>query len=147
MNRLMVTLVVISILASGGLGWAVYDQGQRLRQAEATLDAKVEDAEDRLADALAAAIEEVPDVDAVKRDLDALESTLFGFSGSGFQKNVIGGLKTDVSAVDRSVTSLMFDLSTFKSCMNRALSNSFDSYERASNSYFGGGVYYVSKCY
>lgn len=146
-SRMATGIAIAALIGCVALGFVVYDQGRKMRDAEAVLDRKLDDAEQRLSSLIAVAIAKVPDVDAVKRDLDALETKLFGFSTGGFERNVVGGLRSDVDSLEASVSSLDFDLSGFKSCMNRAVSNAFDSYDRAANSYFGGGTYYVPRCY
>lgn len=138
--------LALSLLANGALAGFLFDTRRDFAAAEDLFDAKVRAAEEELAAVTAAAIAQVPDVDTIKRDLDDLESKLFGISGGGFRRDIIGSLEADMASAKRSVTSLSFDLSSFKSCMNRALSNAIDSYDRAVSSYFGSS-YFVPKCY
>ena len=157
MTRLLNTLVVMSLLATAGLGYTVYHQGRKLnraettmnenlRVAEAALDLKVATAEDRITQIAASAVAEIPDVDQVKDDLLSLEKRLFGFSLQGFEQDLLGDMQKDIASIDRSVGNLSFSLDSFKSCFNRALSASFASYDRAASSYYGS-TYFVSKCY
>lgn len=157
MTRFLNTIVVVSLLATAGLGFKVYEQGRKLnraetimnenlRVAEAALDLKVAKAEDRITQIAASAVAEIPDVDQVKDDLQALETTLFGFSSQGFERDLLGDIQQDITSIDRSVENLSFSLDSFKSCFNRALSASFASYDRAASSYYSS-TYFVSKCY
>lgn len=67
-------LVVLLLLASGALGYLVYDQRQDFEAAEERFDAQVEEAEAELETALAATLREVPDVAQLETDVTDLEA-------------------------------------------------------------------------
>lgn len=144
-SRLATGIAIAASIGCVALGFVVYDQGRKMRNAEAVLDRKLDDAEERLSSLVAVAVARVPDVDAVKRDLDALETKLFGFSTGGFERDMVGGLRNDVDSLEASVSSLGFDISGFKSCMNRALSTALSNYDRAGSNYYSS-TYYVPRC-
>ena len=81
MLKLLTGLVLLSIAACAGLGYLVYDQRQDFEQAEERFDAQVEQAERELDEALAAALQEIPDVAQLESDVDRHEDALKAAQG------------------------------------------------------------------
>lgn len=124
-------LVIFSLAVNAGLGYMVWVLRQDLDNSNARLDAEVSAAETRLNTEVSAAetrlaeitqeaMAQVPDVDAVRRDLrsvetdvEDLEATLFGPAGAGFQLDAMGSVQRDVRAVKGDVDALKF-------CVNNA---------------------------
>jgi hypothetical protein len=124
-------LVVLSLAVNAGLGYMVWvlrqdldNSNARLNEevsaAKARLDADVSAAETRLADITQEAMTQVPDVDALRRDVqsveanvDDLEATLFGPAGAGLQSDAVGSLQRDIRGHKSDTESLKF-------CVNNA---------------------------
>lgn len=139
-------LIAVSILANAALAYGYVELRNDLDGADDRIDESAADAKESIELATASALAEIPDtdrldsdVDALERDLGALEKVLFGFGGApAFQNNVIGKLRQDIDFGGG-------DYDYLRTCFNRALSDSFSSYDRASTAqYFR--TYYVSSC-
>lgn len=109
-------IVVLLMAATGLLGYLLWDLRQDFDKAEVAFDRKVAEAEKNLADITAAAIAEVPDVDAVQDDVDALEVAVFGPIGAPVgERDALGSVRRDVASMAR----LMDDFAT-TFCVNDA---------------------------
>lgn len=120
MKKVVGVFIVLSLAANAGLGYVVWVLRQDLDNSKARLDTEVSAAETRLTAITQEAMSQVPDVDAVRRDVESvvsdvqdLEDTLFGPSGPGYQSNALGSLQGDVRG-------LKGDMSSLKFCVNNA---------------------------
>lgn len=131
MKKLAGVLVVLSLAVNAGLGYMVWVLRQDLdtskarldaqvSAAEARLDGEISAAEARLSDITQEAMAQVPDVDAVRQDVqsveaevDDLENALFGPLGPGIGSDAMG-------SVQRDVRSLKGDVDSLKFCVNNA---------------------------
>jgi hypothetical protein len=130
-KKLAGILVVLSLAGNAGLGYMVWVLRQDLdtskarldaevSAAEARLDTEISAAESRLTDITQEAMAQVPDVEAVRQDVqsvkgdvDDLENALFGPMGAGFQSDAIGSVQRDVRGLKGDAESLKF-------CVNNA---------------------------
>jgi hypothetical protein len=113
-------LVVLSLAVNAGLGYMVWVLRQDLDNSNARLNAEVSAAKTRLADITREAMAQVPDVDAVRRDVqsveanvDDLEVAFFGPAGTGLQSDAVGSLQRDIRGLKSDTESLKF-------CVNNA---------------------------
>ncbi len=90
-------VVVILLFATVALGYLLWDLRRDFDNVQSDLDHKVEEAEGRLTVLVAKAVNEVPDVDAVRQDVEQLEEALFGFAGAPVAANdELGELRKDL---------------------------------------------------
>jgi hypothetical protein len=139
-------LLAVSILANAALAYGYFELRQDLDGADDRIDESAADAEEGIELATAAALAEIPvsvrldsDVATLQREMSDLERALFGFGGApAAQTNMIGKLRQDIDFGGG-------DYEFLRTCFNRALSDSFESYDRAnSNQYLR--TYFVSSC-
>lgn len=139
-------LAVLLATGIGVLAVVLVDVRRDLSDSENVLAAQLSAAEDRLGSMIDAAASRLPDVEIVRKRVDALETTLFGLGGTSYKRDVVGDLERQISELKSDVGGLGYSLSSWRRCFNSALSDSFNSYDRAVNSYLGRGTYWVSSC-
>lgn len=91
-------LVLLLLLGSVGLGYAVLDLRDDLEHAQGDLDRRVDQAEQRLGARTDRILERVPDFRAIRRDLDVLATELFGSTDGEGRTGALRRLRQDLDA-------------------------------------------------